>query len=280
MSSSTPNASQNDHRRHDGQFVMPTTTEQFEELVQARIAARLRSPINFFDASQGNEENVQGEDQRFHRQAMPKEVPLTSYRNTTSISCGFLKANKLTENGHDNYKRKELILKVLQSEDLLTMVTKKGQRPRCSNANPSGYSARKIITDEEGDHVVSADDQISFAHDFARLYVAINIATSESLQLLFPEATSFDNGVALWDSIGTTYKDALDVEDKLQRWNVDPSKHLQHDLHHLMLLVKRANETSKSILPETSILGIVYEAISKDSREQLRMMSTYSSWNN
>ena len=84
-SSSTPNASQNDHRRHDGQFVMPTTPEQFEELVLARIAvvttaaARSRSPTNFFDTSQDNEENVQGEDQTFHRQAMPKEVPLEYY---------------------------------------------------------------------------------------------------------------------------------------------------------------------------------------------------------
>ena len=81
-SSSTPNAC---HRRHDGQFVMPTTPEQFEELVLARIAvvttaaARSRSPTNFFDASQDNEENVQGEDQTFHRQAMPKEVPLEYY---------------------------------------------------------------------------------------------------------------------------------------------------------------------------------------------------------
>ena len=53
---------------------------------------------------------------------MPKEVPLASYRNTTSVSCDILKANELTENGHDNYKRKELILKVLQTEDLLTML--------------------------------------------------------------------------------------------------------------------------------------------------------------
>ena len=47
-----------------------------------------------------------------------------------------------------------------------------------------------------------------------------------------------------------------------------------------MLLVKRANGTSKSILPETSILGIIYEAISKDPREEIKIMSTYSSWNN
>ena len=125
-SSSMPTASQNDHRRHDEQFVMPTTPKQLEETVLARIAAvataaaRSCSPTNSFDASQSIEENVHRDDHIFHRQAMPKEVPLTSYRNTTSVSCDILKTNKLTENGHDNYKRKELILKVLPTEDLLT----------------------------------------------------------------------------------------------------------------------------------------------------------------
>ena len=113
---------------------------------------------------------------------MPKEVPLTDYRNTTSVSCDILEANKRTENGHDNFKRKELILKMLWTEDLLTMVTKKRERPNCSESNPSGYSTRKMITDDDGDHVISADHQFMYAHDFARLYVAINIATSESLQ--------------------------------------------------------------------------------------------------
>ena len=139
---------------------------------------------------------------------------LTAYRNTTSVSCDILKANKLMENGDDNFKGKELILKVLRTEDLLTMFTKKRERPRCSDSNPSGYSARKMIIDDEGDHVISADDQNMYAHDFARLYVAINIATSESLQFLFPEATTFGNEILLLDSIlarifGTTYKCSL-----------------------------------------------------------------------
>ena len=89
---STPNASQRDHSRHDGQFVMPTTPKQLEEIVLVRIAAittaaRSRSPLNFFDASQGSDDlNVPREDQQFPRQAMPKEVPLTSYMNTTTSS--------------------------------------------------------------------------------------------------------------------------------------------------------------------------------------------------
>ena len=46
-----------------------------------------------------------------------------------------------------------------------------------------------------------------------------------------------------------------------------------------MLLVKRANETAKTILPEESVVGMVYDAISKDPREELRMMPSYSSYN-
>lgn len=142
-----------------------------------------------------------------------------------------------------------------------------------------------MINEDERNHVISANDQFLYAHDFTRLYVAINIVTSESLQFLFPEATTFGNGVILWDNIiaklfGTTYKDAFEAAEKLRRWNIDSSKPLQHDLHNLMLLVKRANETSKSVLSETSILGIICDAISKDPREELRMMSSYSSWNN
>ena len=120
-SSLMTNASQTDHCRHGGQFVMPMTPERLEEMVFPHIAAvataaRSRSPVNFFDASQGSDDlNVPGEDQQFPRQAMPNEVPLTAHRNASSVSCDILKANKLTENGHDNFKRKELILKVLST---------------------------------------------------------------------------------------------------------------------------------------------------------------------
>ena len=92
-----------------------------EEIILARIAvattaaARSRSPTNFFDASQSIEEGSTN-DSTFNRQ-MPKEVPISFHRNTTTISCDMLKANKLSENGNDNFKRKELILKVLQTED-------------------------------------------------------------------------------------------------------------------------------------------------------------------
>ena len=101
-------------------YVLPTTPEQMEEIILARIAttaaARSRSPTNFYDASQSMEENTTN-NSALNRQ-MPKEVPNSLYRNTTTISCDMLKANKLSENGHDNYQRKEMILKVLQTEDL------------------------------------------------------------------------------------------------------------------------------------------------------------------
>ena len=125
--------------------------------------------------------------------------------------------------------------------------------------------------------------QFLYAYDFARLYVVICIATSDSLQFLFPESTTCGNGITLWNNIitklfGLTYKDAFEAAEKLRRWNIDPSKPLQHDIHNLMLLVKRANETAKTILPETSILGMIYDAISKDPRDELRMLGSNSSF--
>ena len=50
-----------------------------------------------------------------------------------------LKANKLSENGHDNFKRKGMIMKVLQTEDLLTMIPNMRPPPKCSEENPTGY---------------------------------------------------------------------------------------------------------------------------------------------
>ena len=127
-------------------YVLPTTPEQMEEIILARIAiattaaGRSRSPTNFYDASQSMEESNTN-NSALNRQ-MPKEVPNSLYRNTTTVSCDMLKANKLSENGHDNYKRKEIILKVLQTEDLLTKITNMRPPPTCSDENPTGYSPR------------------------------------------------------------------------------------------------------------------------------------------
>ena len=155
--------------------------------------------------------------------------------------------------------------------------------PTCSKENPTGYSPRRMVHDELGKHAISADDQFLYAHDYARLYVVISIATSESLQFLFPESTTSGNGITLWNDIisklfGMTYRDAFDAAEKLRKWNIDPSRPLLHDRHNLMLLVKRANETAKTVLPEASILGMLYDAISKDPREELRMLGSNSSF--
>ena len=168
-------------------YVLPTTPEQMEEIILARIAiattaaARSRSPTNFYDASQSKEENTTNSS-ALNRQ-MPKEVPNSSYRNTTTISCDMLKVNKLSENGPDNYKRKEMILKVLQTEDLLSMITNMRPPPTCSEDNPTGYSPRRMVNNESGQHSISADDQFLYAYDYARLYVVISIATSDSLHV-------------------------------------------------------------------------------------------------
>ena len=281
--------SQTNHHRQDGQYVLPTTPEQMEEIILARIAqvtsesARSRSPTSFYDARQNLGDDLNKDFNSFHRQSTPKEVPITFYRNTTTVSCDMLKANKLSENEHDNFKRKEMILKVLQTEVLLTTINKMRPPPTCSEENPTGYSPRRMIHDELGKHAVSADDQFQYAHDFARLYVVISIATSESLQFLFSEATTCGNGILLWESIisklfGTTYRDAFDAAEKLRKWNIDPSKPLQHDIHILLLLVKRANKTAKTVLPEASILGMLHDASSKDPREELRMLGSNSSF--
>ena len=85
-----------------------------------------------------------------------------------------------------------------------------------------------MVNDETGQHSISADDQFLYAYDFARLYVVICIATSDSLQFLFPESTTCGNGITLWNSIitklfGLTYKDAFEAAEKLRRWTIDPN---------------------------------------------------------
>ena len=285
---STPMASQTDDRRHDGQFVMPETPEQLEELFSRRLAAvaseaTARTPLRNYDTGHSGSSNDPSDLLR-PRALPPQEVPSTCYRNTTSVSCDTLRANKLIENNNENFKKKELILKVLKTEDLLTLVNGKRKKPFPTTDNPSGYSVRRMIVDEDGEQIISADDIYLFSHDTARLYMAINIATSDNLQFLFPEATSIGDGVTLWNLIiakifGTTYKDLLEASDRLRRWTIDPSKHVQSDLHNLSILVQRVNETSKSDMPESSILAIIYEALSRDPREELRMIATYSSWN-
>ena len=283
-SSSTPNAYQTDHRRHDGQFVKPTTPEQLEEIVLTRIAAvapaaRSRSSVNFFDTSHGSDDlNVPREDQQFHRQVMPKEVPLTAYRNTTLVSCDILKANKLTEYGHDNLKRKELILKVLRTEDLLTMVTKKGNVQNAPSLTPLDILQGKcsqtimkitslVLMTSPCTHMTSPDymwpstlqhPKVCNSYSQKPRHLAIEYCfgnwywqrySGRHIRILRMQQTSWDDGaLTLASTFSMTYI--------------------------ILCCLSRANETSKSILPE-SILDTIYEEISKDPREELIMISTF-----
>ena len=57
--------------------------------------------------------------------------------------------------------------------------------------------------------------------------------------------------------------------DKVRSWRIDPNKHFQSEVHNLMVLIERANETNENTMPDRNILAILYEEISKDPREAL-----------
>ena len=50
-----------------------------------------------------------------------------------------------------------------------------------------------------------------------------------------------------------------------------PTKHYQSEVHNLMVLIERANETNDNSMPDKNILAISYEEISKDPRKALRI---------
>ena len=63
--------------------------------------------------------------------------------------------------------------------------------------------------------MINADDEFVNAHDSKRLYVAVSIVTSESLQFMLPMETNARDEKAFWDCIvahlfGTSYKDILE----------------------------------------------------------------------
>ena len=106
---STPVASQSSDSRQNSQFVMPETPEQLEELFIRRLAAITLAaqspsptPSRLYDPS-----GINSQYGSHPQPAKIQEVPQTSYRNTTSVSCDTLKANRLTENGNDNAKRSD-----------------------------------------------------------------------------------------------------------------------------------------------------------------------------
>ena len=126
-SSSTPSATTNAIHRHESSFTMPSTPEELENMFAERIAAmNLASSITPERISLATSSGfgiATSSAPTILPRIMPQEVPHTAFKTTSSISCDTLKSNKLTEGGHDNKKRKEMILSVLKSEDLLTMLS-------------------------------------------------------------------------------------------------------------------------------------------------------------
>ena len=59
--------------------------------------------------------------------------------------------------------------------------------------------------------------------------------------------------------------------DRIRLWRIDSTKHFQSEVHNIIVLRERANETNDNSIPERNILAILYEEISKDPREALRV---------
>ena len=83
-------------------------------------------------------------------------------------------------------------------------------------------------------------------------------------------------GITLWafsnnHLFGTAYKDILIAMDRIRLWRIDPTKHFQSEVHNLMVLIERANETDDNTMLDRNILAILYEEIFKDPREALRI---------
>ena len=124
---------------------------------------------------------------------------------------------------------------------------------------------------------LKSDDIFYYQHDSRRLYIAITIVISETLQFMFQNATQQRNGVLLWQLtihhlFGSTYDDIPEASDRLRRWHIDPSKNLKSELHLLSQLIDRVNVTSQQDMPESQILAIINKEIIKDSREVLRII--------
>ena len=104
----------------------------------------------------------------------------------------------------------------------------------------------------------------------------MTICISNEIQYLCPVAIATTCGMTLWafsnnHLFGTAYKDTLIAMDRIRQWRIDPRKHFQSEVHNLMVLIERANETDDNTMPDKNILAILYEEISKDPREALRI---------
>ena len=95
----------------------------------------------------------------------------------------------------------------------------------------------------------------------------MTICISNEIQYLCPVAIATTCGMTLWafsnnHLFGTAYKDILIAMDRIRQWRIDPTKHFQSEVHNLMVLIERANETNDNTMPDKNILAILYEEIS------------------
>ena len=124
---STPLPTQADDRRQDGQFVMLETLEQLEELFSRSLAAialaaqPVRTPARY--SSSQSSSSYKSDCGDLPLPANLQEVSTTSYRNTTSVICDTLKASRLTENGNENSKRKDLVPQVVPTSAFKALST-------------------------------------------------------------------------------------------------------------------------------------------------------------
>ena len=104
----------------------------------------------------------------------------------------------------------------------------------------------------------------------------MTICILNEIQFLCPVAAATTCGITLWafsnnHLFGTAYKDFLIAMDKVRSWRIDPTKHFQSEVHNLMVVIERATETNDNSMPDKNLLAILYEEISKDPREALRI---------
>ena len=64
--------------------------------------------------------------------------------------------------------------------------------------------------------------------------------------------------------------------DKVRTLRIDPTKHFQSEVHNLIILIERANDTNDNTMPDKNILAKLYEEISEDPREALRITALNS----
>ena len=104
----------------------------------------------------------------------------------------------------------------------------------------------------------------------------MTICISKEIHFLCSVAIATTCGITLWafsnnHLFGTAYKDILIAMDRKRLWRIDPTKHFRSEVHNLMVLIERANETNDNIMPDKNILAILYEEISKDPHGALRI---------